>query len=66
MPILAGVEFVAEDVGRFVGFGLERLVVGVNSVVGITVDDSDEGAAAWVVCWEHHVEVYFTVLALDI
>ena len=66
MPVFAGVELIAENVGRFVRLGLKGLIVGVHSIVGVAIDDADERTAAWIVCWKHYVEVDLAVFALDV
>lgn len=66
VPIFAGVELVVEDEAGLVGLGLECGVEGIDLVVGIAVDDADEGGRAGEVAPQHHVVVDFAGLALDV
>jgi hypothetical protein len=65
-PGLDGDEFVVEDVGGGVCFGLEGLVEGIDDVIWVSVDNPDEGRGARVIVGEHHVEVDLAGLALDV
>ena len=65
MPFLAGVELIAENVGRFVRLGLKGLIVGVHSIVGVAIDDPHKGSCAWELRRQHHIEVNLASLALD-
>jgi len=66
VPVFAGVEFLVEDEARFVCFGLQGRVEGVNFVVEVPVDDSDEGGVPGEVSSQHHIVVYFAGFPLDI
>ena len=66
MPVFAGVELVVEYEAGLVGLGLECGVEGVDPVVGVAVDDADEGGGAGEVAPQHHVVVNFAGPALDV
>jgi hypothetical protein len=65
VPVPDRVEFFVEDETGLVAFGLQFLVEWVDQVVRVAVDDADEGSAARVVSWQHHVVVNFACFSLD-
>jgi hypothetical protein len=65
MPAFDGGELFVEDVGGGVGLGLQPVVEWIDLVVGVAVDDPDEGSGARELCRQHHVEVDLAGLALD-